>query len=191
MNESFGEVKTPLVPAGQLRTLQIIAAALLMGVTTFFAIALFIRFGQANAQGLGAPGRLPVITYMACVFWLANLVLAALIPRIQTRTALRQIANGTWQPPGGTQVGGDSILHKLLMVRQTTLITSLAILEGGAFFACIAVIVEGQLLAIGVVVGSVLLMLAQFPTEQRIQRWLESQASGFADMRQIDSPPSA
>ena len=87
--------ETPLVPTMYLCTMQIIAGALIAGVSSFFLIVLYIRFGQANPPP--AQANLPVVTFVFCVFWLGAVTMSFVVPRIMTRQKrLREILAGTW-----------------------------------------------------------------------------------------------
>ena len=136
----------------RLRTMQIIAGSLLVGVTAFLGIVLYIVLVQNHGHGAAPPPDVPMISWMAVAMLSITAPLAFIIPRILTRSALRRIVAGTWQMPGGVPPAvyateGD----KLMAVRQTTLIVGLALLEGPAFFGCLAYLLEGQPLALGVV----------------------------------------
>ena len=102
--------------------------------------------------------------------------LAFIVRRLHTRTALRQIASGAWPlPPGADAAAFASDTAKLLAVRQTTMLISWAMVEGAAFFGCIAYLLEAQPFTLAVVGVAVLLMLVDFPTERGVSAWLERQ----------------
>src|SRR5262245_18968359 len=85
----------------RVRTMQIVAGALLAGVGVFLVVVLFLR-SENQAFGAVANG-MPIITYVAVVFLIVDAPLAFVVPRLMLRTALRQIAQGVWRPPGGSQ----------------------------------------------------------------------------------------
>jgi hypothetical protein len=87
-------------------------------------------------------------------------------------------------PPGANAAAYGTDNSKLLAVRQTTLLVSLALLEGVAFSGCIAYLLEAQPLVLGVVLVAVLLLLAYFPTEGRVRSWLERQTDQLVVLRQ-------
>jgi hypothetical protein len=174
-----------VIPPERLRVMQIVAGALVAGVLIFLAVVLFLVHVQRNGQGMGRPQELPIITLVALVMLASNAPLSFVLPRAQARMALRQIAAGTWQaPPQGTADQFATTTGRLLAVRQTTLIVSLALLEGAAFLGTIAYLLEANPLALVVVLLAVLLMLWQFPTEGRVQGWLDRQQEQLAAFRQ-------
>src|SRR5262245_43611995 len=126
------------VPRGFLRVMQIIAAALLLGLTVFVTIALIVVAERNNAPAIAPVGDLPMITVIAVAMLAVQAPLAFIVPGIVTRNALRQIASGAWSvPPGANAEALHSDTAKLLLVRQTTLIIGLAFLEAAAFLGCI------------------------------------------------------
>lgn len=193
MNTSMRDLESgseaPLVPATYLRTMQIIGGALIAGVSSFFALVLFLRFGQAHPPG-AAQAALPMVTFVFCVFWLAAVTMSFIVPRVMTRQAVRQILTGTWSAPQGQPLPTDTVIAKLLIVRQTTLIVGLALLEGAGFFGCIAFLLEGNPVALALLLTLLALMVLRFPTEQRIRTWLESQAAAIVELRQSGEFPA-
>ena len=110
--------------------------------------------------------------------------LTVVLPAALTRAAVRQIATGSWQPPAARPGSFATDIGKLLAVRLNTLIVAMALLEGAAFFACIAYLLEGQAVALVAVGVALALMLVRFPTEARVRAWLEQQAERLAQLRQ-------
>lgn len=162
-----------MLPPQMLLVLQIIAGALLFGVILFLTVAATIVFFHGNAGGIAPAGQMPLLTIVAVVFFVVDGPFAFLIPGIQTRNALNKLAAS----PSGSKFAS------LLPLRQSTLITSLAILEGAAFLGCIAYLVEGQYYALLPVAAAILLILVQFPTEYRVRSWLNRQCDQLAKLR--------
>ena len=134
-----------ILPQGRLRVMQIVAGTLLLGVLVFLAIVLFIVFVRNNGAGNAPPRDLPLVSLLAVLFFAVQAPLAFVVPALQIRTSLRQIASGTWRlPPGASAAAFSTDASKLLAVRQTTMIVGLALLEGAAFFACIAYLLEAR-----------------------------------------------
>jgi hypothetical protein len=174
-----------ILPHRSLRVMQIIAGALLLGVVIFLSIALVIVSKRTNGPSIAPAADLPIISVVAAVLLAVQAPLAFIVPSLQTRTALRQIASGTWQlPPGANAAAFGTDNTKLLAVRQNTLLVSLALLEGVAFLGCIAYLLEAHLLVLGVALVAVLLMLVNFPTEARVRGWLERQTDQLVVLRQ-------
>jgi hypothetical protein len=102
---------------------------------------------------------------------------------------LRQSATGAWKLPLQT-IAADfrTDASKLLAVRQTSMIVGLALLEGAAFFACIAYLLEGQLWVLAIILTAMVLMMVSFPTEGRVQSWLAWQADQLDELRRRAQP---
>jgi hypothetical protein len=168
----------------RVRTLQIVAGTLLAGIGFFLAVVFLLR-SQSAAAGQARVNDTPIITFVAVGFLILQAPLVFVVPGIIQRTALRQIAVGVWRSPPRTDPSaftGDTA--KLLAVRNTTLIIALAMCEGVAFFSCLAYLIEGHPLALGVLGVAVFLMLLHFPTAGRVQAWLDQQTERLALLRQ-------
>jgi hypothetical protein len=171
-------------PLPQLTTMRIIAGALLSGVTIFLAIVLYLVLVENDGHGLNPPVDLPFLSVASLVLLLMEAPLSFIVPANITRKAVQQIAQGTWLGPQGTDPSAfPTDAAKLLAVYQTAMIVGLAMLEGAAFFGCIAYLVEGHAVGLGVVILAVLLQILRFPTESRVRAWLEQQAEMLAQLR--------
>ncbi len=179
------------LPQPRLRVMQIISSALLLGVVTFLAIVLFLVLVQNNGAGMAPVGNVPIVSIVAVVLLIVQVPLAFLLPAFLTRSALRQIASGTWKSPASPDPSDFSTdASKLLAVKQTMTIIGLALLEGAAFLGCIAYLLEAQPFALAVVLVAVILMLVKFPTEGRVRSWLEHQADQLAEVRRQGDIPA-
>lgn len=187
------------------RTCQIIVIALIMGVSIFLLITLFlvptaINPGPAPAAGgpgapalppLAGPG-VPLITYIAVGMGIAGLVLSFIIPSMIVASARRKIAKGTWTPtatsdptqPAKIYPAGDT--GKLAFVYQTQLIIGSALCEGMAFFAGVAYMLERNPLALGMALILLAAMAVRFPTRNRVNAWIDQQQSMLQTERQAD-----
>ncbi len=176
----LGEPEEALTP-GRLRSMQIIAAVLPLGVVVFLVICLFLV--QNNGQGLAPPQNgVPVVSLIALILLAGTAPLAYLLPPLITRNIVQGIHAASSQQSGAFETAEA----KLLPVKQTTMIIALALLEGAAFLGCNAYLLEGQPLALVVVIVALLLMLIQFPTRTRVQAWLRRQTDLLAEMRLRD-----
>jgi hypothetical protein len=174
-----------ILPRARLRVMQIIVGALIAGVCIFVAIVLFLVEVQNNGRGLAPRGDLPVVSLMAVVVLVLGAISGAVLAANITRAALRQIAAGTWTLPTGARPDAfPTDAGKLLAVRQTVMIVTLALLEGPAFMACIGYLLEGEGWVMGVVGMALAAMLVNFPTDSRVRAWLERQLERVAEMRQ-------
>jgi hypothetical protein len=164
-----------LVPAGRLRTMQIIAAALPLAVFIFLSIALCIVQFQRDGQGLGQVGGQPIVSLLA-LGTLAFMALVSLIlPNTMVRQGLRRIAQRAFQAPSGLEASPTADVDMVMGLRQSTLIVSLALIEGPAFLGCIAYLLEGRVFVLGVVGLAIGLMLVRFPTQASVRAWMRQQ----------------
>ena len=179
----------PLAPF--VRICQVIVGALVMGVVTFLVMVVLIipRFDggapvqpqPAGAADIGPATALPIITYMALAMGAAVLGLSFVIPQVAVSQARRQIAKGTAPKPGKT---AEEDATSLLPIYQTQLIIGAALLEGGAFFATIAYMLERKPLALAAAGVLLAVLLTRFPTVDRVRGWLDRQMDVLQEERQ-------
>jgi len=186
-----------------IRTCQIIVGAMIMGVATFLAIALFVTQvavnpalappgGGAGGAAIAAPGdsSLPVITYLAVASGLIVLVLSFVVPKINIARARRQIAlagpiaTTEGVPPEPKQLYPAGYTGKLAQLYQTQLIIGAAMLEGAAFFATIAYMLERNPIALATAIVLLGALVARFPTSDRVNAWLDRQLGLLQEERQ-------
>ncbi|HYW80641.1 MAG TPA: hypothetical protein VE890_13740 [Thermoguttaceae bacterium] len=161
-----------------LRTMQIVAGALVAGCLTFLVVVLVV------SDRVGAAGQLPVITYVAIGFACVALVVRMIVPGIVVAQGRRRIAEGTWNLPAGRgfqpplnsefiERTGDA--GKLAMLFMTRMIIAAALLEGAAFCSMVAYMVEQSPMAL-IVAGVMIIGVAlHFPTRSRLIHWIEDQ----------------
>jgi hypothetical protein len=171
----------------RLRVMQIIAFALLLSLAILGGIVIYLVQVQNNGQGMQAPPDLPILSLVAVAVLVVDAFVSVIVPGMIIRNAVRQIAAGNWKLPGSPAAGLDTDAAKLLAIRQTTLIISLAFLNGPGFLGCIAYLLEAQPFVLAVIGVSFGLMLVQFPTEPRLRSWLEQHMEWVARERQ-DNP---
>jgi len=186
-----------------IRTCQIIVGAMIMGVATFLAIALFVTQvavnpappppgGGAGGAAIAAPGdsSLPVITYLAVASGLIVLVLSFVVPKINIARACRQIAlagpiaTTEGVPSEPKQLYPAGYTGKLAQLYQTQLIIGAAMLEGAAFFATIAYMLERNPIALATAIVLLGALVARFPTSDRVNAWLDRQLGLLQEERQ-------
>src|SRR5262245_4477759 len=107
------------LPPQRLRVMQIIAFSLIFGVLIVLGIALFIGLNEGRAPQAG----LPIVSLMAVVMMVLNTPMAFLVPRIAAQNRLRELARQAMPSPADLRLA-------MIDLRQTTLIISLALLEG-------------------------------------------------------------
>jgi hypothetical protein len=178
------------VLAPRVRTMQIIAIALIAGVLVFLGIACNQVFVQRQGQPQGQADALPILSLLAVAMLAGGAAVSFVLPMVMTRAALQKIAAGTWQLPQGIDPKDLATdVAKLLTVKQTTLIFSLAMLEGPAFLGCIAFLIEARPFTLGLVGVAIAMMLFKFPTEGGIRAWLWNQTNQLEQARQGGHPP--
>ncbi len=172
------------IPPQRLRVMQIIATALILGAVIACAACAVLVF-QNNGQGWGQQqGELPVVSLLAGFMTLTNAVLSFALPPILVSAAVRRIATGTWRPAPNTAAQAfPTDAFKLLVVRQSTMIVILALLEGAAFFCSVAYVIEGQVYVLTGVAVCLALMLANFPTGGGVRAWFGRQLEAVQQAR--------
>lgn len=165
----------------RLRMMQLLAAALPAGVVIFMGIALFL---VANRPNPVAPEGPLLLTWLAVGFVALQVVVSAVFPPLQTRSAVRRAAAGAGRPAASLAQPLETDTARLLAIAQTQLLITLALLEGAAFFGCVAYLVEAQPIALAAAAVALVLMLARFPTEPRLRAWLEEQSEALDRYRQ-------
>ena len=146
-----------------LRGMQIVAGALMMGVLIFAGIAFMIREKD--------DGSFPVVSMLGAGMAAVMTVLHFVVPAANVRTERDKFDAGEWRA-----TDQEGRYQKLIGVYRHKLIIGLAMLEGAAFFNLIAFIVEGKLWTAGIVAGLMFLMAMQFPTQTRVEHWIEDQS---------------
>jgi hypothetical protein len=162
--------------AGRLRTMQIIAAAILSGAVGFLVIAVFLRQGGAGAGAANTP----LITYIILALAVVNIILSLVVPDMSAAAARRKIAQGAWMP---AQAMPPDDAGQLSIVYTTRLLIGLAMLEGATFALLIAYLVEGQAVSLIVAVLLIGAMAWRFPTRARLTAWIEEQERLLANER--------
>src|SRR5438093_923467 len=130
----FNSNQTTLKTA--LRTMQIITLALIVGVLSFFGVAIVVVWNQPGVRGGD-----PVISYVALAMFVTNTPLALVVPQAVTQAGLKKIA---------LETRGADPTHRLLGLRQASLTIGLALLEACAFLAGVGYFVEAEPLALGI-----------------------------------------
>jgi hypothetical protein len=176
---------------------QIIAGAMVVGVSMFLVIAAAIDLGldgqarRGAGDAAGAPAQqggqpeqtVPILSYIALAVGAVMFPLSFLVPDLVAKQHRRAIAAGKPTPAGASpastpQSSPDAMrtpLHDLHGAYSNQLIIELALVEGAAFFAGLAYLIEKNSIAITVAVALVASMIARFPTADRFARWLEQQ----------------
>ena len=142
-------------PATVIRTSQIIASALMAGVTVFGVIAV--------AMGGKVQPRQPIVAYIAILLAAQVVALRFFIPNLVVNSRLKSLKES----------GLEAIKNQLPALFQTRMIIGLALLEGAAFFNLVSYLIEGQWFSIGVAGFLLALMAMMFPTIRKYDLWAD------------------
>jgi hypothetical protein len=151
----------------QIKVIQIIAIALMMGVLTFGAIA--FQLGQEQQ-----PPETPMMSYFAVGFGIQMLVLHFVVPMLISKNQFKRLARQT----------GD-IREGLIGIHRVKTIVAFALLEGAAFFSLVSYIAEGHMMALGTAISMVFFMSVAFPGRSRVLNWIESNAEAIQQQRDM------
>ena len=183
MTESLWQEKT----ARQiLRVEQTVIASLVVGVLIFLGVAVvLVRQGVVPA----ADTPLPMLTYVAVGMAVAGLLAGLIVPGVIVARARQQIVDRKWQmtvvEPAHMaprlqaaftefiQRAGDA--GKLLLTHNRSTMVGGAILEGVAFYALTAYLIEHSPLSLWIAIVMLLGVAAHLPTRSRVSRWIEDQ----------------
>jgi len=165
-----------LVERRVLLKTQIIMASLVGGCVFFLAVVLSIRLrGGAAPAGPG-----PLLAYVAVGFAVMALVARAVVPTVLVRAGLRRLA--ARQTEASDPAGAVAALWRLFSTRT---IVCGAILEGAAFFALVAYLVEGAAIALAVALLLIAALALHFPTRSGTARWIQRQRESLEQERQF------
>jgi hypothetical protein len=139
------------------KTVQIVAGALIAGPLIFSGITYAIPQGQP-------PGD-QFLAYFAIGFSLIALVVSPIASSVAGTQSLRRLES---------QGAGLSNLD-FFGVLQTRVIVRSAVLEGAAFFCCIAYLSTRQWWTLGMVFMLLAVMAILFPTRGRFDNWVREQ----------------
>lgn len=134
--------------------MQIVAAALVMGVVIFAGVA--VATGALNEESDEM-----FLSLFGVGFALLMYVMHLIVPGIVARSAAAQLSENA-----------DDLAW--CGVLQTKSIIGLAMLEGAAFLNIVACMVEHNWWSLAVAGTLAVLMLIQFPTRTRVEQWIET-----------------
>ena len=182
------------------RTAQIIVGAMAGGVLLFWVIVTVVlpNLGGPRPPAVAVPGGpqrllgLPMLTAAAWLFGAGSLAASLFVPRAVVDSALKPIAKGVsvdetkLEDSGLRQIYPASDVGKLLPAYMTQLIIASALIEGGAFFAAIAYMLEKHPPSLLLGGALIALLLSRFPTPDRIRAWLDVQLDRLEVLRRDD-----
>lgn len=172
------------IPAQKLRALQIVIAAMLMGVVTFLLVAAVVRSTMpAGDQAKDGPEL--IITWVAVVVAIGSVMAASLLPGMVVRAGRRRLALDISGRDGTDAPDGTAVEAELVKLFSIKTIIGGAALEGAALFAIVAYLVEGNLYAVVAAVALALLLAYHLPTQARAADWLDLQCRAL-EGNQVD-----
>jgi hypothetical protein len=154
----------------RLLVMRILVIAMTTGCGVLLVIAVVLRAGGQMA----APPDTPIVSYMAVAMALVCTFLSYLIPKVQDANWRKGMAPtfGATGSSGSPAPTADAAMSWWPYF-QTRLIIRCALLEGPALFQFIAYIMEGQIGSLAIGVALMIGLLAQFPTQAAVERWIE------------------
>src|SRR5262245_21971556 len=112
-----------LVPLQQLRAMQIVAAALLLGLLSLCGLAVGMVHLGNNGRGVAQPQQMPIVTWVAIALFAVEAPLSFVVPAFMTRNALRGIVDGKpVRVQQWTSTEPPPIVLQLAAVYQTAMI---------------------------------------------------------------------
>jgi hypothetical protein len=149
---------------GRVRVTQIITGALVFGAVGTLLILFAVRH-----QNPVPPNDPPLVSYIALGYTAVMAIVALVVPNLIAAAGRRRLAN----LPAGTSPAAD--LAAWYALYHTCLVVRLANLEGTALFLILAYFIDSWALPLLVTPALIALMLWQFPTADRFERWVEAQ----------------
>ena len=151
-----------------IRTLRIIVFALCNGILLFALYLLFLHERPSDAS-------IGMLTYLCLGFAALQAVLCFVLPRFIASMQRSRIAAGTWTMQGQNVPSVETDAGKLAAVYQITTIVGGALLEGAAFFALVAYMIEGHFAALAAAAAMLIGVALHFPIGNQLSDWVERQ----------------
>ena len=143
---------------------QIIAAALILGPLFFAGVA------YVSSQNQQQPGD-PMLAYVGAGVAVMAIIASMIAPTIVSRQQMEKLRAAT----------SDNPIMPFFQLFQTLVIVRAAILEGAAFFCCIAYMSTRLLWALGAALVLLVIMGIFFPTRSRFDDWVRMQRELIAN----------
>lgn len=165
------EIRDIILPAEM--QLRIIVIALAMGVAMFAGFTI-MQNGLPNLLKLLAP-QFSTLEIIALAIAVSDLMMANILPQLITAKQRAPLSNkrDPWQQNA----------QKLGETYKLNTILAAALLEGPAFLALIAFMLDGSVLGLALALVLLLGILSLFPFPGRMPRWVENQLQLIDDSR--------
>lgn len=168
------------------RSTQIIVGAMAAGIVSLLIVVLTINFDR------GAPRpKMPMLTYMAIALAPTALFVAMFFPGIVLRSQRQGILNGRPKLEASATSFGTNIPAGAEKVApyvggyQAAVILRSAILEGAAFFALVAYLLEGLWWSLATAALLLLFILAGVPTRARVEEAIKRERRAVEELHQM------
>jgi len=149
--------------AASIRVVQIISAALMIGVLSFLFVVLMVTKG--DVLGRQNPS---VVTVIAAGVGIVMTLVHFVLPPMITWAQLKSLGSNGWN-----QLDEAVRTERMLGVHRTQHIIGLAVLEGAAFLNLMALMIGHSMFSTVMVVLLLSLMLVKFPTETKVSWWVQ------------------
>ncbi len=161
----------PTQPEHQLRVVPALVGSLMLGLVLFAAAAVVIgRAETPSAPGAAPPAQMDPAVLLGV---LAALLAGCLVAFFAFGAAARSQARSAWQDRGDDESGRA----RLAGILSTSTILRAALAEGPGLFACVIILLTGDLISLAAVAVAVGLMATLLPVRSRLAR-LEEAAAG-------------
>lgn len=162
-----------------IKTIQIIALALISGVIIFSLIVLLLSKEDQE------PVETPILAYIGAVLGLIAVVTAPVLSRVFSMSMRQAVVEGTQVKPGGPKPNPESEgdVSSLVAVYQFQQLVSRAILEGAAFLNLIAYMTESQSMSLVFAVLLLITMFFRFPTPGNLESWVTEELATVEQLR--------
>ena len=147
--------------AQQVKVLQIIILAMVMGVVMFAGIAMAMQ---------REPSGDSLLSYTAAGMALFGIVARVVVPAAIVGKLRQQLAEETG-------LSAEAATARLATMYQTRTIVAAALVEGPALIALVAYLMEGKLMALGCAAVMLATLATLFPTANSARSWLEGQTA--------------
>jgi hypothetical protein len=142
------------------RVLPIIALALIASLVFYTGFAL--------ALGPGAKGEPSQALRVALLgSWIVGFGISFAAPGLMERQALARLRET------GQSLSGPELRTQVLTIRMTSVLVSLALVEGVGLCAATLILISGDPLAVVVAAACLFLLLLRFPSRERTREWLD------------------
>ena len=148
---------------GSVRSVQIVAGALMAGVLVFFGVVLVSTGG--DIFGTQTP---EIVGILGVLFGFIAIVNQFIIPKVIAGAQLRQIASD-----GFNERDEVAKLNLISGVYRGQLIVGLALLEGAAFLNLVGLMLERSIVSLAIVIVLLGSMALKFPTRDKVSFWVQ------------------